>query len=315
MADSRGLVPDINRTNNTGISPNLLHASVPLLTVGTPLTASIVDGQDLYYRMVVPPNESLTISAVFAVAQEAEFDLRYRALPDRSTFDQSYAQVADLQQKLFLPSPQGGSYYILLHGREGAVSAQSFTLQADSPSFEVDSFSPTTVNNKLPTGFTLIGAAFTPQTTVRLRTLTGETIAPTETRFVDVNHLEVSLDLTRNAEGSYEVEASDAGQTKTAPNTLLVVGFQGFVIPNILAPATVHVGSSIGVKVRLDNNGFTDALAPITQITATNVIPSQKTQSLFASLNSATETLSVGRHELGQGFEPDPKGDGVAQQL
>ena len=96
---------------------------MPLLTLGVPLTASITDAQDLYYRLVVPPGQGLKISAVFAVAQEAEFDLRYNALPDRSTFDQTYPNVADLKQSLFLPGPQRGSYYILLHGREGAASA------------------------------------------------------------------------------------------------------------------------------------------------------------------------------------------------
>src|SRR5207248_2238888 len=76
VADSRGLVPDINRSNNVGVSPNLIHVNVPLLTIGTPVTATLVDGQDIYYRVVVPPNQSLTMSAVFAVAREAEFDLR-----------------------------------------------------------------------------------------------------------------------------------------------------------------------------------------------------------------------------------------------
>ena len=34
--------------------------------------------------MVVPPSQDLTITADFAVAMEAEFDLRYQVLPDRS---------------------------------------------------------------------------------------------------------------------------------------------------------------------------------------------------------------------------------------
>ena len=55
VVDSRGLVPDTKRSNNTGVSPNLLHVSVPLLTLGVPLTASITDAQDLYYRLSSHP--------------------------------------------------------------------------------------------------------------------------------------------------------------------------------------------------------------------------------------------------------------------
>ena len=63
--DSRDLVSDSNRSNNTGISTNAFHVSVPLLTIGAPLTGTIVQGQDIYYRLVVPPGRDLTIAAYF----------------------------------------------------------------------------------------------------------------------------------------------------------------------------------------------------------------------------------------------------------
>jgi hypothetical protein len=109
MADSRGLIPDSNRSNNTGISPNALHVSGPVLTVGVPITGTIKDGQDLYFHLVIPPGQTVMIGADFATVPEAEFNLRYNALPDRSTFDQTAPDLFDPQPRLFLPSPQGAA--------------------------------------------------------------------------------------------------------------------------------------------------------------------------------------------------------------
>ena len=38
---SSGLVSDSDRANNTGISTNAFHVSVPLLTIGVPITGTI----------------------------------------------------------------------------------------------------------------------------------------------------------------------------------------------------------------------------------------------------------------------------------
>jgi YD repeat-containing protein len=316
VADSRGLVPDINRTNNTGVSPNLLHVSVPLLTIGAPITGTIVNGQDLYYRLVVPPSQALKIAADFAVARAAEFDLRYNALPDRSTFDHTYPNVADRSQSLFLPSPQGGTYYVLLHGREGAPAAQSFTLRADAASFELDTFAPRKVSTMSASTLSLVGAGFTPQTAVSILSLGGPTFSPTQTHFVDANDLQATFDMTVVPPGDYDVQVSDSGKTSTSADTLEVGTAGGFVSVTILSPAKVHVGATIPVTIDIKNSGFVDAVAPITQIIATGVKSGQNTNQSLASPDDLPGTLPAGyKGKLNTGYEPDPKVDGAASDF
>ena len=82
--------------------------------------ALIAVGQDLYFRLVAAPGKDLKISSDFTIPNQADFFLRYVDLPDKTNFDQS-ATSGELAPRLVLTQPQGGSYYILLHGREDAV--------------------------------------------------------------------------------------------------------------------------------------------------------------------------------------------------
>ncbi len=54
VADSRGQVPDSDRTSNTAVSPGFIQTQFPNLQLGTTLTDLIADGQDVYLRLDVP---------------------------------------------------------------------------------------------------------------------------------------------------------------------------------------------------------------------------------------------------------------------
>ena len=119
--DSRDLVSDSNRSNNTGISTNAFHVSVPLLTIGVPITGTITEGQDIYYRMVVPPGQDLTIAAISRSRRKRNSISVIRPCRTVRPSIKRRPDLSDLTPNLFLPTPQGGSYYLLLHGREGAA--------------------------------------------------------------------------------------------------------------------------------------------------------------------------------------------------
>src|SRR5262249_2660627 len=55
VADSGLQVPDVDRSNAIMAAAPPFSVRAPLLTIGTPVTGTIADGQDLYYRLNVPP--------------------------------------------------------------------------------------------------------------------------------------------------------------------------------------------------------------------------------------------------------------------
>ena len=61
--DSKQQVADSNRANNTVASGALIQVSVPTLTLGTSISGTITNGQDLYYRVLTTPGESVALAA------------------------------------------------------------------------------------------------------------------------------------------------------------------------------------------------------------------------------------------------------------
>jgi RHS repeat-associated protein len=312
LADSRGLVPDPNRPNNTGVSSATIAVTVPVLTLGTPLTGTIANGQDLYYRLLLPPGQDVTITADFTVPQAAEFYLRYGDLPDRSNFDQSDTS-GELQPRLMLSNPQGGSYYLLLHGREGAVGGTSFTLDAEASKFEIVRLNPLRGSNKGDATIDLLGSKFTPQTQVSLLSSGGTTHNATAVDFIDPNHLSATFNLQGLNIGIYQVQAKDAGQTATSADTFLVTDIAaGQLHFDLSSPSQVRVGSNISVTLKVDNPSDSNVRVPFLLLDGTNVTTDAAKQEFFGGPN--LPKILPPHYRGGVTiplYTPDPKADGV----
>src|SRR5262249_45112054 len=115
LSDSRGLVPDINRANNTAVSTGGIHLDGPALPVGHPVSNSLTSGQDLYYRLDVPAGADVQIGLSASAAASVEMYLAYQYLPDVATFDQVAFDPAHQNPSITLLNTQAGTYYLLLH--------------------------------------------------------------------------------------------------------------------------------------------------------------------------------------------------------
>jgi hypothetical protein len=87
VTDSTLQVPDISRANNAVASASALPVTIPQLSLGTPVTGTISNGQDLFYRVIVPPGGSVQVSAAFAASLEADLLVRFGAMPTPSIFE------------------------------------------------------------------------------------------------------------------------------------------------------------------------------------------------------------------------------------
>ncbi len=223
VVDSGLVVPDINRANNTAVATTELSTQPPLLAVGTPLSGTIANGQDLYYRLNVTPGTNVKLDATFSVAAESELYVSFGALPTVSSFDQSSTNLNDLQPELILPSGQGGAYYLWLHGAAGAGAGQPFTLQASLTTFAATSFTPSTASNQGQATMDVTGSGFTSQTTVSLQDGSGHTLNAQTVTYISANELNATFDLTQLPVGNYSVVAADSGKSSTAPGSFQVI--------------------------------------------------------------------------------------------
>ena len=313
-ADSRKLVPDTDRSNNTAASSGTLGVTIPLLGLGTPLTDAIAASKDSYYHLIVPPGADVTLSAKYAVASQAELYVRFGALPDRTTFDLStLGNVADTRPALALSSTQGGDYYILVHGLLAAGGGQSFTLTAANAPFAVTDFLPKTALNHPGETIDVIGSKFSPTTTVSLIAANGTVFRATSMSFLGPEGVVATFDLSAVPLGSYSVRADDGSQTSTASSLFkvanVVVG--NFSSTRIMTPGKVRVGQPIPMSVHIQ--GFPGSITPVpfVEVDATNVAKGQEKEQFVDP--SLPEFLEPPADSLDFGFiyRPSPKGSGV----
>ncbi len=223
VADSGLVVPDINRTNNTGVAPTELSTQPPLLNVGTSFSSAIADGQDLYYRLNVTPGTNVKLDATFATLAEADVYVGFGALPTAGNSEQSATDVSDLTPELILPSGQGGAYYVWLHGLAGASAGEPFTLLASLLTFSASAFTPSSASSQGLATMDVTGSGFTANSKVSLTLSGGQTVNAQSVTLISPTELNATFDLTSVSAGNYNVLVTDSGKTSTAPGSFQVV--------------------------------------------------------------------------------------------
>ena len=297
VADSGKQVPDLGRSNNvvTATAPLAIRSQVQ--PSATPFSGTIADGQDLYYRINVPPGANVQVSASFAVALEADVYVSFGAMPTRSIFDLSGGDPSSTNQLIMLPPGQGGTYYVLLHGREGAGSGQPFSFRNDPEPFQVTQIDTISGGNQGQSTIGVTGAGFTPNTTVNLHNATNQ-VAASQVLLGDANHLTATFDLTGIPTGSYTLEVDDSGHSATAstPFQVTAPGLSPPVIQTvIMVPSQGRVGLPISPNIQITNYGESDAFLPVLQLTGTDTNPYSQTDS---------PSVLKGGHAIGNGPNP-----------
>ncbi len=203
VADSGLQVPDLNRTNNAGVSTGAVPVLTPPLALGGTVSGTIAAGQDLYYKVTVRPGQDVEIDGALTAANEAAIFARRLSVPTPSAFDESGGDPATMQPSLLLPGSQGGTYYILIQGQPGAGGGVSFTLRAVAAPLRIEGFTSEPAATTGLTSLDLSGAGFNAQTTVRLRDGAGKLYQAASVKDVTSSQLVATFDLTQVPAGEY----------------------------------------------------------------------------------------------------------------
>ncbi len=264
LANSRGLIPETDRSNNFGASTNTIQVGIPSLTFGTATNGTIMNGQDAFFRLDVPAGGDVIFNANFAVPLEAEFFVRYRQLPDRTNFDFTASNLLELQRQLTISSPQAGPYYVLVHGREGAGAGQAFSILPQRIAFAVLDASPNRGSNLGTVTVTLKGTGFTDFTKVSLVGPGATVREASQLLLRDANTLFAVLDLRGLAPGSYAIRTEADGTILDTPNAFTVnAGPVGTLTTNVRRPGSIRPGQQATIYIDYANVGETNIPAPL----------------------------------------------------
>jgi RHS repeat-associated protein len=292
LCDSRGLVPDFNRTQDVGASSSTIALSIPAIAANTPTSGTIDNGQDEYFSVDLPAGRAVRVSAGFSVAAGAEMFVGYQEVPNADTYDEYAFNPSVNTQQILLTDTQAGTYYIVLQGEDGAGAGQAFTLTAQELSVAILGVSPSQGGNAGPTTVTIQGSELTPGTSVSLVDSGGSTLEAESVFFQNSSTLSATVDLTGLSVGRYDVRINDQGQTDTDAGAFTVTtGGGGDVVYNMSAPDFVRDGTMGTVTMTYDNIGTSDAQAPLLAVIGTNALVRLPDESDFAG--STAQFLAI----------------------
>ncbi|MGD0656237.1 MAG: CARDB domain-containing protein, partial [Thermoguttaceae bacterium] len=290
--DIRNNVRESDETNNKRTSSQTINMDVPMLTSGVPVTATIQNNQDLYFRINTVAGQDWLLKADFTKSSEAEFYVRYGAPPTRSQFDAVYDNLSDLHQELSISGAHDGSYYVLVHGRQGAGSGAPLTITAEQLVFAVRQVTPASGSNLGQTTVVISGAKFTPAATVALVGAGSTVRNAAKVWWKDSNTLWATFDLTGLATGQYDVRLVDGSNAAIAAGAFTVTnGPVGNFESSVTAPGTIRIGRDGIVTFSYSNSGQTDLAAPIIMLSATNALLEGASETTFT--NSVEQFLAI----------------------
>jgi len=273
LADSLGLVPELNRTSTELASTNPVQVALPTLDLGSPISGTIEDGQSLYYQLAVPAGQDVAISAGFAALQGGELYVGYQGIPSSSTSLASSTSPTQTTQQVVIPDTQAGTYDILVQGDTGSTGGKPFTLMAKTLPLQVTGVGPAQAGNGGATTLTIQGAEFTSAATVSLVPHGGGTsIAASQVTFQGSTTLFAQFNLAGAAAGSYDVVVTDNAQKATAPSAFTVTSnaSPGHIAYNLSVPSISRPGRIAYLTLTYTNNGGSNALAPLFVVSVTS---------------------------------------------
>ena len=271
VTDSKLALPDTDRSNNTA-SSSFISTVLPVLTVGSTAHSTIVDQQDQVYRLSLSAGQNVVLNASFALANEAEVFVRYGAMPTAALYDFSGNDTLATLRQILISALQSGDYFVLVHGREGAATAQAYSLAPTLAAFKASAILPAVGGTGGHVTIQITGEQFTSETTASL-TLGGTTLTSTSTnvQFVDEGTLFATFDLSQAAAGAYTVKVLDGAASATLGSLFQVVPASASGLEfNLISPSVVRGGRDSTLLLQYSNNGNTDIPAPYFCITSTN---------------------------------------------
>ena len=280
VSDSRGLVPDVNRANNTGVSGGVIRARLQELALGGSVSGTVEGSQDLYFRLEVPFATDVRLSANFDRLQGVDVLVLYRAVPSPANFDLVLSNQLNQSSEALLAGA-AGTYYIQVHGRpENAGLTTAFDLSAAGVAFEVRSISVSRGSNVGRVTTTIAGVGFTPATVFSLVANDGtERPAVTIVQQSDRAFF-ATFDLVGLSPGVYSVRAADGPRSAVADDVFTVTtGGAGEFRAQLVLPSAIRNGREGVLIVEYANLGETDIAAPLLSVSSHNAIMTRQLSS------------------------------------
>ena len=249
-------------SNNTTASASTIRVAVDTLTIGDPLSTTLLPGQERLYQVQVPEGETLRVTLTAANGQSINtLYIRYNAAPTTALYDATYSGGVASDLTALIPSTQPGTYYILVQGFSGPSTGTAITLLAEELPLVITGIDTAVGGAGAYVTTTISGAQFSSAATVQLSRPGLAEYTPVSYQVVNSTQIIAVFDFTGAPLGSYDliVTNPDGSQAITPYDFLIQQVVQPQVTIGIGGNRTILAGDAQDYSIQLDNLGNLDA--------------------------------------------------------
>jgi RHS repeat-associated protein/CSLREA domain-containing protein len=234
------------------------------LQLGQTIERDLALGQELRFRLTVPPGTDARVKAQFLDPRLGELFINVGTVPDVNTFIGHAIGFVEPNPE-FLLAGSSVPYFITVRGTStAAVPTGHIVLSAEALGLEILEVGTNQGSNAGQVTTTIVGAGFTEATRFSLVAPDGSgrgavsAVAQNDTTFF------VTFDLVGLAPGLYDVRATDGSSSAVADDAFTVTtGSPGHFTARLVLPTAILRFREAPLVVEYTNDGGTDIPAPV----------------------------------------------------
>ncbi|MCF4969756.1 CARDB domain-containing protein, partial [Nostoc sp. CMAA1605] len=264
-SDIRNQVPEVNQTNNTGVSANQITIDAEVLTLGVADTATLSQGQSIYYRFNATAGQTIRLRLDSQDNQSFnELYVQRGVMPNRGQFDLTTPEPFTTDPEIIIPIEQTGTYYVLAYG-DTVTGSPAYTITAEEIPFSITAIKNNQVGNTGLVTLDIQGAQFSQDTVFNLIDAAGNSIAARQFLLENSSRAYVTFNLDEQLLGLYDLQATKGNnQTVILNDSLTVIADNADNINvQIDGPDSVRPGRNYLFNINYGNNGGADSIAPL----------------------------------------------------
>ena len=180
-------------------------------------------------------------------------------MPSAQHYDETQTQWNSPQVSALVPNTVAQPYYVLVQAIALSGASSAFTLTAHALGFELDSLSPTTINNTGQVTLQINGGQLSARLTYQITDSAGNVYTATSVNVVNSSLVDATFYLDGIPTGGFSVSVSDPQQDPSSGGGSIVSGDPGKAQTSVtVSPAEVKCGQSYTVDVKITNTGGSD---------------------------------------------------------
>ena len=273
---SRSNIRDVNGGNNIGMTQHTLYIQALSISLNTPTTITLQQGQSKVYRIDYVPVEETLVATLKASTLNTFHDLflRHGKTPTDFEYDAISRRPLSVNQRCVVRSTRDGTYYLRIESSASTMEGNySVEVLVKIAVFEILEVSPSKAaplgNVTLLLSGTVIGYAV--EAFIYNADTPSEIHSASRVYWFSSEEVYATFDITDFPFGNYTVRLTDR---RTAAVAELAIGFQvtrgipGQATIQVMPPRPLRSEESGQVSVLIQNAGNTDILSPLISVSS-----------------------------------------------